>query len=299
MVLKVLLFGIRLWTNTVLLFQESLVENDFNVLFSVCIAKASRTIFKVLFVENDFKVFVGSLCQHLCACVRSFKFWPRLGRPPSSLCCELVSSIISWQDAAGHDSASEEQCVFCRRWFQVWRSWWSGKRIGTNESDINAMVSSGLDFSGTTEMMLDTTWTFKNKMVVERQPDSRKCLTCFIRDDMMCPLATALEGVRRYVPWGQTHTDGTSLTPRCGFCFKHFNSVVRYSRVPPVKLEEYEAQLGASEKLLELHVARITMLIHECIKRGRMDFRVNWEGIEKKALRVVQRKSMIKQNTRV
>ena len=159
------------------------------------------------------------------------------------------------------------------------------------------MVSSGLDFSGTTEMMLDTTWTFKNKIVVERQPDSRKCLTCFIRDDMMCPLATALEGVRRYVPWGQTHTDGTSLTPRCGFCFKHFNSVVRYSRVPPVKLEEYEAQLGASEKLLELHVARITMLIHECIKRGRMDFRVNWEGIEKKALRVVQRKSMIKTKT--
>ena len=127
MVVKVLLFGIRLWTNTVLLFQESLVENDFKVLFSVCIAKPSRTIFKVLFVENDFKVVVGSLCQHLCACVRSFKFWPRLGRPPSSLCCELVSSIISWQDAAGHDSASEEQCVFCRRWFQVWRSWWSGQ----------------------------------------------------------------------------------------------------------------------------------------------------------------------------
>ena len=174
-----------------------------------------------------------------------------------------------------------------------------GKRIGTNESDINAMVSSGLDFSGTTEMMLDTTWTFKNKIVVERQPDSRKCLTCFIRDDMMCPLGTALEGVRRYVAWGQTHTDGTSLTPRCGFCFNHFNSVVRYSRVPPVKLEEYEAQLGASEKLLELHVARITMLIHDCIKRGRMDFRVNWEGIEKKALRVVQRKSMIKKKNRV
>ena len=175
----------------------------------------------------------------------------------------------------------------------------SGGAVKAGDVDIAAMMSSGLDFNGSAEMVTFRTIVLKNKKDIERKADGRKCLTCFMRDDMFCPISIASEQIKRPLAWGQVRPDGTSLSPRCGFCQKYFNSAIRYSRVPPVKLEEYEGELGKDEKRLELHRARIVCLVHECIRRGMMSFHVQWDVISKRALRIVYRKSMVKNKNRM
>ena len=170
-----------------------------------------------------------------------------------------------------------------------------GKAPAVSSKDVQTIMSSGLDLTGTDDMEIDKMYVLKSGVGVLRKPDGRTCLTCFLRDDMWCAFYIAVEKVKRYVQWGQVDArSGESFSTRCYCCLKHSNSQIRYSRVPSVTLVEYETELGTDMAKLELHQSRIIAMIYQAIERGCFNFTVNWTITEKKAVSLQHKISMIK-----
>ena len=156
------------------------------------------------------------------------------------------------------------------------------------------MMQCGLDFQGSDDMPECKLYTLRGGQTIERKPDGRKCLTCFLRDDMWCCVQIAIHQKKAYIAWGQVDAKtGESSSTRCYCCLKHFNSVVRYSRVPSITLSEYETQLGLDGKALELHQARIVALLHDAVDKGTFNHTVNWQVNEKRAVVLQHKQAMI------
>ena len=128
------------------------------------------------------------------------------------------------------------------------RSVRGGQQVPTALAEMQHLTSwcQEVDVVGDESMPIDLMWTFtagkSAGKQVKRVPTGIKCKTCLLKDNSWDPIAIAVDKKRMYVLWERPpFNDGTTDGVRCIYCCKWYNGKVRKSRVPFIKLAEYES----------------------------------------------------------
>ena len=96
--------------------------------------------------------------------------------------------------------------------------------------------------------------------------------------------------------WERTPDERTGATRgnRCIFCVRGFDGMIKRSRVPPVKQDEYEAHLAGNIAALKAHQVMVANIILQYIKGGGIAFvKLNFKGMQAVTLKVTNARKMI------